>query len=233
MPLTIAGRPLSNFFNLVRLNLRYLIYSVGDWWGDVRYGVDTRTGLRGSQSVAELTLIGDARSAEPYFPAPYGMLHRVFAALPADLSNYAFVDFGSGKGRVVIVATGRGFREVFGVEFAKELHDAAERNVRSAGVTAQMVLGDAGDFVIPSGPCTLFFFNPFKSKVMEKIVQNVLSSHKTEPRHIIIVYYHATMLSAFEKYPAFRRAAVVAEGWFDRLSHSGRYSAVILELRAE
>src|SRR5437016_979449 len=109
-----------DFPRLVRLNARYLIFILfaAEWLKDVRLGIQTGTGLRGSLSLAGLSLVGDATSANPYATTPYGTLQRLFDALPSDLSDYSFIDFGSGKGRVLVIAAGRGFKEVIGVEFA-------------------------------------------------------------------------------------------------------------------
>jgi predicted RNA methylase len=48
-----------------------------------------------------------------------------------DLHRFSFVDFGSGKGRVLLVASHYPFREVVGVEFSPELQKIAEGNIRS------------------------------------------------------------------------------------------------------
>ena len=92
-----------DFPRLVRLNARYLIFILfaAEWLKDVRLGIQTGTGLRGSLSLDGLSLVGDATSANPYATTPYGTLQRLFDALPSDLSDYSFIDFGSGKGRVL------------------------------------------------------------------------------------------------------------------------------------
>lgn len=215
---------------LIYLNLRFIVYSLAERAWDFWYGIDTRTGLRGFESLAGLTLVGDAKGAADYSPTPYGILRRVFAALPIERSRYSFVDFGSGKGRVLVIAAKHRFKQIIGVEFAQEFFQASQRNLQAANVTAMVRLCDARNFTIPLGPCVLFFFNPFAEDIMDRVVENIVASHRSEPRHLIVVYYHAAALQAFTSHPGFIELATVHEGWFDRLGHSGRYPARILEM---
>lgn len=46
--------------------------------------------------------------------------------------NGVFVDFGSGKGRALMVAALYGFRRIVGVEFSPQLHEAAAAMSRSS-----------------------------------------------------------------------------------------------------
>jgi predicted RNA methylase len=41
----------------------------------------------------------------------------------------SLIDVGSGKGRVMVAAAHYGFKNIIGVDFAKELCAAAERNI--------------------------------------------------------------------------------------------------------
>src|SRR4051812_4453589 len=89
---------------LLKLNLWYLVYHVSEYINDCRYGIDTRTSFRGVQSLDHLTILGERAGANPYAPTPYGTIKRIIRSLPADRSQYTFIDFGSGKGRVIQVA---------------------------------------------------------------------------------------------------------------------------------
>src|SRR4051794_3468493 len=83
---------------LVKLNLRYLVYHISEYINDRRYGIDTRTSFRGVQSLDRLTVIGERAGANPYAPTPFGTIERIISRLPADQSQYTFIDYGSGKG---------------------------------------------------------------------------------------------------------------------------------------
>ena len=50
-------------------------------------------------------------------------------ALDIDYSDFVFVDYGSGKGRTLLVAAEFPFKKIVGVEIAQELHAIAGKNV--------------------------------------------------------------------------------------------------------
>ena len=216
---------------LIRPNARYLAFSAADRLQDLWHGIDTATGLSGYVSLDGAGPIGDRSAANPYVPTPYGTLRRLFAALPSDMSRYSFIDFGSGKGRTLIVAAQHGFKEIIGVEFAKILHEQAVRNIAAASVAgrARSVLCDAREFAIPDGPCVLFFFNPFGRPIMDPVACNIALSFAAEPRHIIIALYNETVPGAFDRHAIFRPMTVVRESWLDGLSHNRRYVIRLIE----
>src|SRR5690349_10766861 len=53
-----------------------------------------------------------------YEPIQLAVFRRIMAALAIDPHNYTFVDYGSGKGRALVLAAEYGFRRVVGVEYA-------------------------------------------------------------------------------------------------------------------
>jgi len=59
------------------------------------------------------------------------MISGVLSRLPRRYQDYTFVDFGSGKGKVVLLAPRLPFRKVIGLEFAQQLIAVAQRNIRS------------------------------------------------------------------------------------------------------
>ena len=96
---------------------------VFDW----RYKVRTC----GVVSLDRLTIESDnARHGVFYHPTHSKFLFEVLGALDIDYERYRFIDLGSGKGRVLLVASEFPFREVLGVEFARELHEIACQNLR-------------------------------------------------------------------------------------------------------
>ena len=73
-----------------------------------------------------------ARHAVRYQASPAALVRTAISSLDADLSDMVFVDFGSGKGRVVMIAASFPFKAVIGVELSSELHQIAMENVRRA-----------------------------------------------------------------------------------------------------
>jgi len=130
-----------------------------------------------------------------YEPMSVKVFRQIMDNLTVDVDKYEFIDFGSGKGRVLLLASEYGFRKIIGVEFASELHKIGTKNVtileRDARKPSRIetVCMDATEFVIPDVPVVLFFYSPFKGQVMERVLRNVLTSFATHPREIVLVFY--------------------------------------------
>jgi len=83
--------------------------------------------------------------------------------LDVDHANFTFIDFGSGKGRVLLLAARYPFKEVVGIEFSKELNDIALLN--SAGMPPHLnragkvsaICCDATEFEPPAGDLICYF----------------------------------------------------------------------------
>jgi hypothetical protein len=68
--------------------------------------------------------------AASYFGSDPEYVRAAIVALPIDYKKFTFVDYGSGKGRVIILATEFPFSRIVGVEFSLDLHKLAEENIR-------------------------------------------------------------------------------------------------------
>ncbi len=115
----------------------------------------------------------------------------------------AFLDYGSGKGKTLYLASIFGFEKTIGVEFAKELYEISERNLNRLGVkNAKTVFADAAEFIPPSDTRVVFFHNPFDERVFERVLENIL---KVEfEKSVYIVYHYPLCEKVFEKYKKFK-----------------------------
>src|SRR5215211_9232119 len=96
---------------------------VFDW----QHGISTC----GDAQVADLTLVGNNTAHAVHYHASHPkFLFEVFSSLEIDYASHTFLDFGSGKGRALFVASEFPFAEIIGVEVATELHEIACRNIR-------------------------------------------------------------------------------------------------------
>lgn len=137
---------------------------------------------------------GQVDMGRPYVPTPPRLIRTLLARTVPAPEGWTFVDYGSGKGRALIVAAAHGFDRVVGVEFARELHEAAERNLRKVAgrepgaERIELVHGDATEFALPPGPLALFFNNPFTGSVFEDVVANIEESYREDRRPIVLAY---------------------------------------------
>ncbi|HZG24684.1 MAG TPA: class I SAM-dependent methyltransferase [Chitinophagaceae bacterium] len=206
-------------------NLRLALFSIyHEYKGEKKYGLDT-TRLNDLQ---QLTINGkNLQFAEVYQGANYYLLEQVFAKLKLLKARDGFADIGCGKGRVLVVAAYHGFKQITGIEFAKELWIEAVSNCNRMAekfpdTSISIIHQDAATYTFGEHLHVFFFFNPFQAHVMALVVANILKSIKKSPRKVWVVYMnpqHKTVLLnngfrevAFMRKMQFVEAAIYEKG---------------------
>jgi SAM-dependent methyltransferase len=149
---------------------------------DESVGVETASWVRVPDLV---TASPNLEFAVRYQPSSVDEFHQVMAKLDVDHRDFAFVDYGSGKGRVLILAAEYPFKRIVGVEFSPALDGIARQNLAALGPDAERVetvVIDAVDFDPPEDPLVLYFFNPFAPAVLEGVLERVNASLDRHPR---------------------------------------------------
>jgi predicted RNA methylase len=119
--------------------------------------------------------------------------------------NGGLVDFGCGKGRVLLVAAECGFPRVTGVEFASELCAIAIQNIaryrEKTGTPAdiQVIEGDAVKYEIQPDENVFFLADPFGEALIDQVVQKITQSISTNDRQIFVVYSSPSSASVMER----------------------------------
>ena len=173
-------------------------------WFDWRRRVDTAPEPRGRNS----ELSEDDLNFR-YSPTRPKWVRRTLGHLPiACRSNYTFIDFGSGKGRILIMAAEMGFKRVYGIELRRPLHECACRNftrVRNGDGPDLVSLNmDATGYVFPEDNLVLFFFNPFGAEVMAKVLQNLDASLDRRARDVWLVLHGSLCAHLADQDPRLR-----------------------------
>lgn len=160
---------------------------------DARHGTRT-AGVLAPQHLQHVPEVeAQAVGYEATDPLSFRVLMR---ALPIHHPDYAFVDVGSGKGRVVLLAAEYPFRCVVGVEASPVLHRIALENLRVASRTRRrcdrvMLRNvDAAEYRLPRGALVLYLFNPFRERRMARLLVRLKASLDARPRDLWIVYYN-------------------------------------------
>lgn len=125
------------------------------------------------------------------------------------VENYTFIDFGSGKGRVVLIASKLPFRKCIGVELNSELNAIAAQNFArwqqsgSARSSLEAVCQDALAFEFPPGPCLVYLFNPFPSHVLAQLVDRIAEAFADRPGQLDLLYVNAEFRDVLDQHPGF------------------------------
>jgi SAM-dependent methyltransferase len=162
---------------------------------DAAYGVETNEGARGRTYLSDLEI----PSANWIYGVDYIAIEpERFRALLSQLlirfEDFTFVDFGSGKGRALLLAAEFPFKKIVGVEFAPELDAVAQQNIknyRNPGrrcMAIESVCMDFSGYELPGGPCVFYFYNPCEGRVLAKTLENIRKSLEKEPRTIYALY---------------------------------------------
>jgi len=159
-----------------------------------------------------------------YEPTPADVFHEMLSRIPFDPQEFVFVDFGSGKGKVLMLAAQYPFRKVIGVELWEDLHRVAVENLaafltRAAG-EVRSVLMDAADFPLPEEPLVLYFFNPFPEQVLARVLANLKESLARAPRRVYVLFYAPVRRGA----PWDRRAVIETAGFLRVLHDEPRFT---------
>jgi SAM-dependent methyltransferase len=157
---------------------------------DLRYGTDTARWAQLQDLALESTNKVHGVHYQATKAAPLSRLLRAFAVS----KDGTFVDFGSGKGRVLLLALQYGFRRVVGVEFSPELCDIARLNLATFKqhlkhtIDVEIAAIDAAKFEIQGDQTVFYFYNPFNAVVMEQVLANLRASLERTPRKVWLIY---------------------------------------------
>ena len=205
-----------------------------DYWFDLKYGVDTCQAMFHN----EASDIGsnNKRTAIRYEATPVKAVRSILKKLPVKHSEYTFIDYGSGKGRVLLLASEFPFKNIIGVELSKRLHEIAEKNIKICKhlnhkcINIESFCADAAQFELPNNPLVIFFFTPFLGLVMDRVIANIQGNWMANPRPIHIVYYG----SRIDIIKILSNMNVTHQLIFSKhlLSASGKYKGHLFSFRA-
>jgi len=166
---------------------------------DQQYGVDTDGSFGGWTYLSDLDIPSsnwidgnDYAAIEPL------RFQHVMAGFDIAFEDYTFIDFGSGKGRALLLASEFPYKRILGLEFSPELHRTAEENIRRYSSATQKCRDirslnvDFSDYVLPPEASVLFFFHPCRIRVLSRVVDEVGRSLLSNPRPLYVAYVAPT-----------------------------------------
>ncbi len=165
------------------------------------HGTDTES----IREIGSLDLpIESGRDAVRYQPSPTDLVRETILGLPIDPSRFTFIDFGAGKGRVLMIAAELPFHAVIGIELSGELCEIANSNIAridAARYKAGQVKCEHADvtaYPLPDTPLVCYFYNPFGATTMQQVIMRLAATLHDHPREIYVIYIHPEHSHLFE-----------------------------------
>lgn len=170
-----------------------------DYLFDWRHGTDTIRRVEVGTLDFEASTKAQAKTYGATKARPFLHLMRLLD-LPKDAT---FVDIGSGKGRVLMLACQAGFKRIVGIDFSPQLCEIAQRNLATfrkrtpVGAEVQILKLDATDYEFSADQQIFFMFDPFLPEVVTQVIKNLGRSIERHPRKCWLIYlapkYHAAI----------------------------------------
>ena len=159
---------------------------------DITFGTDTygRLDVPVNKDVREHSIWG-------YSAINHDFFREMFRAIPCDLTKYAFVDVGSGKGAAVMMAAEFPFRQLIGLELNTELVDVARKNITKfnqralTAIAPQWIEGDFFQWDLPKQPLLFFFNNPFPTELSLQAIKHLEAELSGNGQTALLVFRKA------------------------------------------
>jgi SAM-dependent methyltransferase len=177
---------------------------------DRRYGTDT-TAMLGPADFGHTS--ENVRYASLYRATLPRTFERIIGTMKIRHQDFIFVDFGSGKGRTLLLASEFPFKRIIGVEFSPALHEIAQKNVgiyRSATQKCnqfELECLDAASYELPIENTVFYLGDPFELPVMSRVIDRMKKSVEKHPRKVFIAYLNPTYCAAIENSGFLQRIA--------------------------
>ena len=177
-------------------------------WFDILHGTDTggRVGIEDIDASGPNVIHG-----LDYEATSHHELRTLFARLHLRDAGGVFVDFGCGKGRVILLATTYPFERIVGVEFSQRMCETARSNVArynpSASDRVEILNEDASLYELRDDETVFFLFNPFEEAVMSKVLENIYRSLRRRNRPVLLIYSNPRCRSLIESGGIFLKVA--------------------------
>lgn len=166
---------------------------------DREHGVDTDGRFGGWTYLSDLDIpSSNWIDGTDYAAIEPERFNRVFASFDIVFEDFTFIDFGSGKGRALLLASECPFKRILGLEFSPELHRTAGENIRRYRSKTQKCRDiqslnvDFADYALPPEASVLFFFHPCRTRVLSEVVAGIRRSLASHPRPLYIAYVAPT-----------------------------------------
>jgi SAM-dependent methyltransferase len=118
----------------------------------------------------------------------------------------AIIDYGCGKGGILITLAKYPFVKITGVEISPELVEIAKNNIEKLNLkNIEITCCDASEFKQLDDFNYVYFFDPFPAVVMLDVIKNIEESIRKVPRRVTIIYLNPFCHDLIETKSAFKK----------------------------
>jgi hypothetical protein len=187
---------------LIAIALIFVSYGIAKWWRKRRGKLYTLTYFTSLVPLKLYDLVHgthysgirdtqDQGGRYAYFPSPvfsFPSLRRYIRRHLNGGRGHAVLDIGCGKGFMLQFFTKLGFDQISGIEYNERLCHLAEENLKHASRKAVVYQVDAVDFPMYAYYDIFYLYNPFDAMILEKVIDQILSTLKAHPRDLTVFY---------------------------------------------
>jgi hypothetical protein len=181
-----------------RLRLRF-----GDADYDWEKRVNTTSGAVGWHDRLLGVFHSEYQPTDPFFFRQ--MMEALQRDARIDLAGFTFIDIGSGKGRVLLMASDYPFRRIVGVELVPALHQIALQNLGKYHSQTQCcfalesVCCDATEFEFPAEPLLVYLFHSLPEAPLRQVISRLGTSLQRTPRPAFVMYHNPVLEHVLEE----------------------------------
>lgn len=170
----------------LRRTLTTLRHRSSERYHERRLGIET-------EEMVEMRQLGITNPGHAeYAPTPFRDFSAIFDRLEIRANRDVLIDYGSGKGRALILAARYPFKRIVGVEYSQVLNDIAARNIDVARARLRCkdvhsVVADASSYVVADDVTIAYFNNPFHRPLFDKVLERLHASLSANPRKLRLI----------------------------------------------
>ncbi|OHB61698.1 MAG: hypothetical protein A2167_01035 [Planctomycetes bacterium RBG_13_46_10] len=166
---------------------KYIAHRISDRYYDWRLGISTC----GSVESAELGIRNPM--CRWYSPTDYRSFRKVMRHFKIRDNRDVFLDYGAGKGRVLIMAAAYPFRRIIGIEIAPQLVVIAKQNIQRARRKLScndiwVLTADAASYAVSPEVTFVYGYHSFVGETLSKVLRNIRHSLIEAPRELTIIW---------------------------------------------
>lgn len=183
------------------MKFSYYYNRINDWWVDKTLGVETNKCMISDEHDNVMNFM--------YEPITYNDLKFVFREHPFHENDH-LIDFGCGKGRVLVMAAKYGCKNLHGLDINDSLIETAKSNMMSCSdrfgqMNYNLLSMNAKVYAFDPMINKVFFYNPFQLKIFIYVFKALMRSLEESPRNLTVFFCGArpSTIDYFEKLDGF------------------------------